>query len=341
MLKLIVFLKNRAAFYFYIENEFQFHISYLVVAGKVLSENILGYFFKTIETKKDVIMNTRKIFTLSLTLFACTALQASASDIKNYEQADGRNGGLLYDNFLKKGEVSAQFSNSFNVDTSAIKEKYDFFRCKQCHGWDRIGTEGYYGGRKPKAGKRPNVSRVNLLDNAKKMSPEEIFSKIKNPANSRSLSYDLSQYDPEGNEVVGDSMPAYGEIFNDSEIWDLVKFLKEDGEDYRNYYSMDIKGEYPDAKVTFVNIGKGGDVGSGNKVYTEFCASCHGADGTDIDIKGKSAGEFTRKKTYELAHKVKFGQPGSNMFGISLSVKEMNDLHKALADKTKYPDIKK
>jgi mono/diheme cytochrome c family protein len=286
-------------------------------------------------------MNTKKILTLSLTLFSFTALQASASDTTKYEQANGLNGGLLYDNFLKKGEVSAQFNNSFDIDTSIIKDKYDFFRCKQCHGWDRIGTKGYYGGRKPKEGKRPNVSSVNLLDNAKKISPKEIFNKIKNPANPRSLSYDLSQYDPKSNKAIGDAMPAYGEIFNDNEIWDLVKFLKEDGEEYRNYYSMDIQGTYPDAKVKFVDIGKGGDAENGDKVYTEFCASCHGADGTDINIKGKSAGEFTRKKTYELAHKVKFGQPGTNMFGTPLSVKEMNDLHKALADKTKYPDMKK
>jgi mono/diheme cytochrome c family protein len=226
-------------------------------------------------------MNTKKIFTVSLTLFFFSTLQASASDTTKYEKADGINGGLLYDNFLKKGEVSAQFSNSFNIDTSAIKDKYNFFRCKQCHGWDRIGTQGYYGGRKPKAGKRPNVSSVNLLDGAKKMSPQEIFNKIKNPANPRLLSSDLSQYDPQSNKEIGDSMPAYGEIFNDNEIWDIVKFLKEDGEDYRNYYSMDIKGTYPDAKVTFIDIGKGGNTANGDKVYTEFCASCHGSDGTD------------------------------------------------------------
>lgn len=286
-------------------------------------------------------MTTKKTLYLSLIFFTFTAPQVIASETTNYEQANGINGGLLYDNFLKKGEVSAQFSNSFNIDTTAVKDKYDFFRCKQCHGWDRVGIKGYYGGRKPKAGKRPNVSGVNLLEEAKKMSPQEIFNKIKNPANARSLNYDLSQYDPNSNKEVGDIMPAYGEIFNDSEIWDLVKFLKEDGEDYRNYYSMDIKGTYPDAKVKFVDIGKGGDAANGDKVYTEFCASCHGADGTDIDIKGKSAGEFTRKKTYELAHKVKFGQPGTNMFGTPLSVKEMNDLHKSLTDKTKYPNMKK
>ena len=118
-------------------------------------------------TQTDSNMTTKKIFALTLTLFAFTAMHASASDENRFEQANGINGGLLYDNFLKKGDVAAQFSNSYKIDTTAIKDKYDFFRCKQCHGWDRIGTKGYYSGRKPKAEKRPNVSSVNLLDNAK------------------------------------------------------------------------------------------------------------------------------------------------------------------------------
>lgn len=286
-------------------------------------------------------MKNKTIFTLTLTLFTFTALHADASDTASYEQADGMNGGLLYDNFFKKGDVAAKFSNSHNIDITAIKDNSSFFRCKQCHGWDRIGNKGYYSSSKPKAGKKPNVTNINLLDNAKEMSARELFDKIKNPANSRALNYDLSQYDPESNSLTGDAMPAYGTIFNDSEIWDLVKFVKENGEDYRNYYAMDIKGSYPGAKVTFLAIGKGGDAVNGNVIYTKSCASCHGADGTDIDIKGKSAGEFTRKKTYELAHKVKFGQPGSDMFGTPLSTREMNDLHKALADKNRFPDMKK
>ncbi|MDP2104902.1 MAG: c-type cytochrome, partial [Desulfobulbaceae bacterium] len=267
--------------------------------------------------------------------------QATASDITAYEKADGKNGGLLYDNFLSQGEVSPQFSNSHTIDISAIKDKSDFFRCKQCHGWDRIGSKGYYGGRKATAGKRPNVSSVNLLDAAKNLSPQEIFDKIKSPAQSRQLDYDLAQYDPEKNSQLGDAMPEYGKIFNDREIWDLVKFIKEEGEDYRNYYAMEIKGNYPDAKVKLVEIGKGGDPINGDSIYEKSCASCHGTNGTQISIGGLSAGEYARQKTYEVAHKVKFGQPGSNMAGTPLTTKEMNDLHKALTDTEKYPGMKK
>lgn len=286
-------------------------------------------------------MNIKKIYTLALVLVACTALPASAADKESLTQANGINGGLLYDNFFKRGVVSAQFSNSHQIDTAVIKDSADFFRCKQCHGWDRVGTKGYYAGRKAKAGKRPNVAKVNLLERAVEMSARQIFDKIKSPDMPRSLSYDLSQYEPQSNNVQGDAMPVYGEIFNDGEIWDLVKFLKEEGEDYRNYYAMDITGTYPDATVKFTDIGKGGDVANGDMIYNRFCASCHGADGTAIDIKGKSAGEFVREKTYEFAHKVKFGQPGSDMHGTPLSIKEMNDLHKALADPSKYSGLKK
>ncbi len=286
-------------------------------------------------------MKFKKSIILPVLLLAVlvSGLKANGHGGGSYEKASAANGGLLYDNFLKKGEVSARFSNIYNVNTQAMTKYANFFRCKQCHGWDRIGTKGYYGGRKPKAGKRPNVSNVDLLDGVREMSIHKLFHKIKKPAHGRTVNYDLSQYDPAINSQMGDAMPSYGDILSDQEIWDLVKFLKEVAHDYRNYYTMDIKGKYPEAHVIFKEIGKGGDALNGDAIYQNNCARCHGNDGTDIDIGDKSLGEFARTKTYELAHKVKFGQPGTAMTGTKLSVQELKDLHKALTDKFKYPNM--
>lgn len=136
-------------------------------------------------------------------------------------------------------------------------------------------------------------------------------------------------------------MPAYDEIFNDQEIWNLVKFIKEEGDNYRNYYAMSITGSYPRATVRFVDIGKGGDRANGDRLYKRQGAACHGPDGTALDLGGKSAEAFAREKTYEMVHKIRFGQPGSAMSGTPLTVREMNDLHRALAEKTTYPDLQK
>ena len=253
-----------------------------------------------------------------------------------YDKADGFNGGLLYDKFWQKGEVAAQFSNKFGLKIDRINKYSEFYRCKSCHGWDQIGSNGYYIKKSPEKAKQPNVSTVNLKKSAISMTPEEIFAKIKNPSKSRPISYDPAEYDPATDTEMGDRMPNYRYVFTDSEIWDLVKFLKEDALDHKNYYTLVTEGSYPNGKSWLINIGKGGDSNIGDRIYAETCSSCHGANGREINIKGLSVGEFTRKKAYELAHKIKFGHPGSNMFGTNLSVQEMKDIHKALADESKY-----
>ena len=256
-----------------------------------------------------------------------------------YDKANGLNGGLLYDKFWKKGEVSAQFSNAYGLDIDRINKYSAFYRCKSCHGWDQIGSNGYYIKKAPAKAKQPTVTAVNLIKSGESLTPEQLFAKIKNPANPRSIDYDPAGYNPEFSSEIGDRMPNYGEIFTDEEIWDLVKFLKEDAVRHQDFYTLVTSGSYPKGKVVFTEIGKGGDPKNGDRIYAENCASCHGADGRDISIKGYSVGKFTRKKTYELAHKVKFGQPGLNMFGTVLTVHEMKDLHKALTDTKKYPAI--
>lgn len=256
-----------------------------------------------------------------------------------YDKADGLNGGLLYDKFYKKGEVAANFSNTYGLDLKRLNKYANFYRCKSCHGWDRIGNKGYYIKKAPAKAKQPNVTAVDLIKSAVAMSPEQIFAKIKKPAQSRPISYDPAAYDPAVNAEMGDRMPNYGEIFTDGEIWDIVRFLKEDATLHSDFYTLVTSGSYPGGKIEFIEIGKGGDPKNGDMIYAENCASCHGDDGREISIKGYSVGKFTRKKTYELAHKVKFGQPGSNMSGTDLTVQEMKDLHKALTDERKYPAI--
>lgn len=256
-----------------------------------------------------------------------------------YDRADGLNGGLLYDKFWKQGEVSAQFSNAYGVDIKRINKYSAFYRCKSCHGWDQIGSNGYYIKKAPAKAKQPTVTAFDLVKSGASLTPAQLFAKIKNPAKSRALSYDPAGYDPAISSEIGDRMPNYGEIFTDKEIWDLVKFLKEDAVRHQEFYTLVTSGSYPKGKAVFTEIGKGGNAKNGDMIYAENCASCHGADGREISIKGLSVGKFTRKKTYELGHKVKFGQPGSNMFGTDLTVQEMKDLHKALTDKRKYPAI--
>jgi len=282
-------------------------------------------------------LGTAAVILLSLT--AALPQIASAAD---YDSADGVNGGMLFDKFYATSDSAKKavpkFSNAFGLDLSKISAAGDFHRCKQCHGWDRLGNKGAYIGRAPKAGKRPNVSRVNLALAAKTESPEKLFARIAAPRKPRPADFDPKTYDPTAENPAGDLMPAYGKVFTKAEIWDIVKFLKENAYDTTALYELKTEGTYPAGSVSYADIGRDGDAKAGRTVFKAQCADCHGDDGLDIDLGGKSVGQFLRTKAYEVHHKVGFGQLGSKMKPTKLSTGEMKNLYKALTDETAFPN---
>lgn len=257
-------------------------------------------------------------------------------DDPNYTNANGLNGGKLYDKFWA---TETGFNQS---DTNLVRygQYADFFRCKQCHGWDLLGRGGSYINRGPRT-TRPNIANLDLLQIAKTKSYSELFTLIKtgsNPSIRRSVSADLSTYDPTSNSTVGDQMPNYSQVLSDKQIWDLVKFLKTELIDVRDLYDFTTSGTYPTGSITYSNIGKGGTAAAGDTFYAPNCASCHGANGKLIIVDGSfSVGSFLRSKPNEAQHKVKFGQLGTSMQAFNTTLQQMKDLYKALTDTTKYP----
>jgi mono/diheme cytochrome c family protein len=265
-----------------------------------------------------------------------------------YEAADGINGGRLYSKFwadetgftVTAAVASARALTQNELDV--ITSRSNFFRCKQCHGWDRLGREGGYSNRAPKTS-RPNVADVNLKDFVDLSTSEEIFNAIKTgSAPRRDISTDLSNYDPAVDPSIGDMMPDYSQIFSDDEIWELVKYLKEESIDTTLLYDITLdSGVYPDRGRTFTNLGKDGDAANGDAVFAANCTGCHGADGTLILVDGGNytLGGHVRSKPYEDQHKVKFGHLGSIMGSILKDSPDSDivDLFKALTNTDKYP----
>jgi len=273
-----------------------------------------------------------------LSMAAALPRTASAAD---YDSANGVNGGMLFDKFYATAasakKAAPKFSNAFGIELSNIAAAGDFHRCKQCHGWDRLGSKGAYISRAPKTGIRPNVSRVNLARAATTDSPEKLFARIASPRNPRPADFDPKTYDPATENPAGDLMPAYGKIFTEAEIWDIVKFLKENAYDTTALYDLKTEGTYPTGSVSCAEIGRDGDAKAGRTIFEDKCADCHGDDGLEIDLGGKSVGQFLRTKAYEVHHKVGLGQLGSSMKPTKLSPEEMKNLYKALTDETAFP----
>mgnify|MGYP002725486643 CR=1 FL=1 len=280
-------------------------------------------------------MKTIKLF---MAIFICalifTSCKKNSSDPSPYDGAVMSKGGIMYDKFWTP-ESGFDQNNQYMGTFTTLG---NFFRCKQCHAWDGLGNAGSYISRAPKT-TRPNVSSLNLYQLTQTKTPQELFDGLKATANRRAMSYDLSSYDPETNHEEGDKMPNLNEFLTDAEMWNIVKFMKEGMFNVANLYDGTYTGTYPTGTATYTNIGLNGNAETGKAYYTANCASCHGADGTTLDLEGKTLGKFTRSKPNEVQHKVKYGQPGSTMTGMfDATVTEVKDLYKAIANTDDFPD---
>lgn len=275
---------------------------------------------------------------IALTVYGCGGSGgaiAGPTDPAAYIAANGITGGKYFDTFW-----NAQSGwNQADPNLATFTAKADFFKCKQCHGWDFKGNKGYYINRAANAN-RPNVHGLDLRAFVSSRTPQEIFDAMKKTAGRRAVSADLSTYDPLTNNAVGDQMPNFASFMTDAQIWDLVKFMKAESFDVSSLYDATISGTYPTGTITFSNVGKGGGAANGDAIYTAKCGACHGADGTAIMFGTTSLGKFMRTRPNEAQHKIKFGQLGSTMGAgqYVTTLQDMRDLYKATQNTTKYPD---
>ena len=280
------------------------------------------------------------IISIAIILFAgaqigVTKPESALAVPQPYSDANGITGGQLYDKFWASETGWSQSDPNLNI----FSAKADFFRCKQCHGWDRLGTSGSYISRGPTAN-RPNVSSLNLVSIAAAKTPQELFDALKSSSGRRAIDADLSTYDPATNSTLGDQMPDYASIFTEGQLWNLVKFLKEEAVDTTALYDAETTGEYPTGSIAYTDIGKDGNAANGDSIYASKCAMCHGTDGRAFLFDGDSytVGSFMRSKPHEGQHKIKFGQLGSPMGKTEVSLDHLKDLYKAMTDIAKYPD---
>jgi mono/diheme cytochrome c family protein len=251
-----------------------------------------------------------------------------------FELASGINGGTMYDKFW----TPETGWNQSDPNLTQFDNFSNFFRCKQCHAWDRLGNSASYISRAPST-TRPNVSSLNLKTATAAMDEQELFDALWSSTGRRPVSADLSTYDPATNSTVGDQMPDLSDIMTEEQVWDLVKFLKEEAIDTDLLYDGTTVGTYPTGSITYSNIGAGGNASNGDALYTANCAACHGTDGRAFLVDGSfSVGSFLRAKPYEVQHKVKFGQPGTAMGSLLTDVGDILNLYLALTNATTYPD---
>ena len=249
-----------------------------------------------------------------------------------YTAADGIAGGAAY----SKWWSSDGGGGGSQPATTAGK---DFYRCKACHAWDGMGNAGSYASRTGQStGKssRPDVSWVNLRTTSGQTF-QELYDMVAH-AGSRTI------------DATDNTHPDFAAQLTESQIWNLVKFMREEWVAPSDLYDLEVSGQaiHWDYSVTpavvaaptltYSNIGAKGDAPNGGSIYAAKCASCHGANGTNIDLGGRSVGKFAREKPNELWFKLKFGEDGAMDSGIITSTSDLQDLYAALVNAVNFPD---
>jgi thiosulfate dehydrogenase len=200
--------------------------------------------------------------------------QDTLAEESGYQQSDLKNGALLYDNWPKMKKADIENTHPLYPPTSKKSGK-STWRCKECHGWDYIGNKGRYS-------KGSHFTGITGVFEVQEKNPDEIYTSLTN----KSSKHDFSEY------------------LSDSEIWDLVKFLRE--------------GQKPIEAAISSNGQGNGDIALGKGLYDSQCASCHKMDGNKIDFKSKKdgiqgIGWLANDNPQESIHKIRWGHPGSNM----------------------------
>ena len=252
-----------------------------------------------------------------------------------YTAADGILGGAAY---AKWWTTDAGGSGTQPTTTAEA----DFYRCKACHAWDGLGNAASYANRTGQStlkSSRPDVSSVNLRSSPANQTFQGLFDLVMHTG--------ARKVDARDN-----THPDYSTQLTSGQAWNIVKFMREQWVAPSLLYDIEVSGPkmYVDRSdpanptvvaptITYTNVGALGNAANGETLYTTNCQACHGADGTNVDLGGRSLGQFVRQKPNEAWFKAKFGEAGAMSPGILTATSDLQDLYAALVNATKFPNL--
>ena len=224
-------------------------------------------------------------FSLMLVLafsIACgtAAVREPAPPSQVTTEGDWVRGGALYDKWWKVAKVQAPAGNHPLWSTRPDQQTNQrtgptTWRCKECHGWDYKGIAGAYAGGSHRTG----------------------FSGIRGAINKSTAVL---------TELIAQQHGYAAAGLSARDVRDLVAFIK--------------KGQVETSDL-ITQKKFSGQPSAGAKIYQDgigelaSCADCHGEKGLEAVSNGFDdfPGKVGIKNPWELVHKIRFGQPGTDM----------------------------
>lgn len=231
----------------------------------------------------------------ALSISLCGAMLTHAMEVgpaKPTESWEIINGGLLYDNWISTLMISPPKKSHPAYPTKGKESGTSTWRCKECHGWDYKGSEGAYK-------KGAHYSGIKGIRHMIGMPVETIEKVLRN---------ETHQF----NQT----------LIPETALSHLAKFVS---------HGQIEMAQYIDASTLKAR----GSAPRGAAYFQTICAKCHGYEGNEINFKPDTPdtpeyiGTVARKNPWEALHKIKNGQPGSDM--VSLGLFNIDDLIDILA----------
>jgi mono/diheme cytochrome c family protein len=226
-------------------------------------------------------------------------------------------GGLLYDKWwVAAGTDEPEGTNPvYPTEENAMfkdppRSGPDTWRCKECHGWDYLGVDGFYG---------PPSSHFTNIEGVLQLSDFVIQSKNEGDHSPQEI-HDIIAFG-----IIG-QMAAYEGLISDDGIWDLTKFIVDGLIDNRlivDYSSPDMNEIIPPI-----------DLDNGETLFNNICADCHGVDGEGLaafGTEGISLNDVALGNPVEFMHKIRMGQPATIMPSMVKDGYSTNDAKDVLA----------
>jgi cytochrome c2 len=218
-------------------------------------------------------------------------------------------GALAFDNWTKSdaggtGSLPAGEANS------------DYLRCKACHGWDRLGTDGGYV-RRSRTGTRPNAGDGDGDSTSRAIATGSVTAdQVLHAGTGRSFAEGTGSWvarnaSPSaantaahtGGFTLGNQHPDFSDgTMTQAQIDCLVEFLNFEDADAGTYFAAVNPAQNP---VLYTLVGTA-DAAAGASFFDGRCTACHDlAFATDY-VQGDG-------KYSELAHKARWGIPNTQM----------------------------